>query len=92
VKSGRVDFRAVEVTERVDSCVVGEVDCVSGGRISGETRVFEHSSVENEFEHVGICSVPRVGFVVGFLAEAVICDVRAKIGVEWVVGAVSEEV
>lgn len=53
-----VYFRAVEVFERIEAGVVREVDGGGGGGVGGKTWVFEHTAVEDEFEHVGICAEP----------------------------------
>lgn len=44
-----IDFTAVEVAEGVERGVVREEDDVGLGRIWSETRVFEDSTVEDEF-------------------------------------------
>lgn len=49
VLGGGVVIRAVEVMEGVKGGVIREVDGVSGGGIGGETGVFEHTAVEEEF-------------------------------------------
>lgn len=63
---------AVEVLNGVDTGVVGEEDGVSDGGVGGETRVFEYTAVEDEFEHVGVGAVPRVGPVMSFLTKAMV--------------------
>lgn len=83
---------AEEVTEAVDSGVIREVDGVSGGGICCETRVFEHTAVEEEFEHEGVGTEPTVGVVVSFEAEAVVGDVRAEVIEEFVGGAIGKEI
>lgn len=74
-----IDFRAVEVAEGVDAGVIREKDGGGDGGIGGETWVFEHTAVEDEFEHMGIGAEPGVGAVVGFLTEAVVGNVRTEV-------------
>ncbi len=74
-----IDVWAVEITEGVNSSVVREIDGVSGVGIGCETRVFEHSTMEDELEHHWVCAEPTVGLGVSLLAEAVVWEVRAEI-------------
>lgn len=87
-----VILRAVEIPERIEAGVVREVDGVCRRWIGGEAGILEHATVEDEFEHGWVGAVPTVGAVVGFLAEAMVGEVRAEIFEEWVFGAVGEEI
>ena len=79
-----INVRAVEITERVDATVVREINGVSGVGIGCETRVLEHSTMEDEFEHQGVCAEPTVGLGMSPLAKAMVWKVRTEIIEEWV--------
>lgn len=74
-----VCFGAVEITEGVEGSVVREVDGVCRRWILGEAWVLHHSTVEYEFQHQWVGSVPTVGPVVGFLTETVVREARAQV-------------
>lgn len=80
--------------EGVKGGIVRDVDGVGGGWIGGETRIFEHTAVEEEFEERRVSSEPWVWLVVGFGSKAMVGDVRAEVVGEWVVGggAVCEDI
>lgn len=63
-----IDFRAEKVFEAIDPSIIRDVNCVCEIRIRGQTRVFKHTAVENEFKHKRVGSVPAVGVVVRLLA------------------------
>lgn len=44
--------------EGVKGGIVRDVDGVGGGGIGGETRIFEHTAVEEEFEERRVSSEP----------------------------------
>lgn len=44
--------------------------------------------MENEFKHKRVCTVPAVGFVVSFLAKAMVGKVGAEVVKKGVLGAV----
>lgn len=50
VLGGGVIIGAIQVMEGVEGGIIREVDGVGGGRIGGETWIFEHTAVEEEFE------------------------------------------
>lgn len=79
-----INVRAVEITERVDATVVREINGVSGVGIGCETRVLEHSTMEDEFEHQRVCAEPTVGLGMSPLAKAMVWKVRTEIIEEWV--------
>lgn len=58
VLGGGIVIGAVEVVKGVKGGVIREVDGVGGGGIGGETRVFEHTAMEEEFEKGWICTEP----------------------------------
>lgn len=87
-----VDGGAVEIPKGVDAGIVREVDGIGGGGIGGEAWVFEHTAMEEEFQHHGVSSVPAVGAVVGLLAEAVVGEERAKVAGDRVLRTVREEI
>ncbi|KAJ8628695.1 hypothetical protein MRB53_022018 [Persea americana] len=70
--------------------VVKEEDGVGEGGVLRETGVLKHLTVENEFEHVGVGLVPVVRPIESPGAQAMVCDVRAKIAVDEVVRAMGQ--
>lgn len=48
--------------------------------------------MENKLEHQGVGSVPAVRKIMGFLAEAMVGQVRAEVVEQRVAGAVGEEI
>ena len=72
--------------------VVKEEDGVGEGGVLRETGVLKHLTVENEFEHVGVGLVPVVRPIESPGAQAMVCDVRAKIAVDEVVRAMGQQI
>lgn len=70
---------AIEVLKCVYAGIVREVNCVGIIRIGCEAGVLDHTPVKDYFKHMWISPVPTARLVVGFLAEAMIGDVRAEI-------------
>lgn len=88
----RVDLRAVEVSHSVEARVVGQIHRVGGEGIICEAWILEHAAMEDEFKHQWVRPIPTVRAVMGFLAEAMVGQVGAKVIEERVFGAVGEQI
>lgn len=60
-----IDIGTVEVTEGVDAGIVREVNGVGEVGIRSETRVLEHTTVEDKLEHKSVGAEPAVGTGMG---------------------------
>lgn len=74
--------RAVQIRERSKGGVIRDENGVGEVRVRSEARIFKKATVEEEFQEMGVGSIPGVGTGMGLGAKTMVGEIRAEIRVK----------